>query len=48
MRLDKKNRAGTLRLILWRGIERAEIVEGVDDAAVMHVLQTTEAEMGGG
>ena len=26
MRLDKKNRAGALRLILWRGIGRAEIV----------------------
>ncbi|WHZ19700.1 MAG: 3-dehydroquinate synthase [Rhodanobacteraceae bacterium] len=38
MRLDKKNRAGALRLILWRGIGNAEIVAGVDDAAVRAVL----------
>jgi 3-dehydroquinate synthase len=38
MRLDKKNTAGTLRLILWRGIGRAEIVGGVDEAAVLAVL----------
>lgn len=40
MRLDKKNRAASLRLILWRGIGRAEIVEGVDTGslnAVLHV-----------
>ena len=39
MRLDKKNTAGTLRLILWRGIGRAEIVAGVDEAAVLTVLR---------
>jgi len=38
MRLDKKNRAGTLRLILWRGIGRAEIVERVDEAALREAL----------
>lgn len=38
MRLDKKNTAGTLRLILWRGIGRAEIVSGVHDADVLAVL----------
>lgn len=38
MRLDKKNRAGSLRLILWRGIGRAEIVEQADEAAVRDVL----------
>ncbi|HEX7369244.1 MAG TPA: 3-dehydroquinate synthase [Rhodanobacteraceae bacterium] len=38
MRLDKKNRAGTLRLILWRGIGRVEIVENVDDDAVRAIL----------
>jgi 3-dehydroquinate synthase len=38
MRLDKKNRAGTLRLILWRGIGRAEIVERVDEAVVREAL----------
>jgi 3-dehydroquinate synthase len=37
MQLDKKNRAGTLRLILWRGIGQAEIVE-VDAATVREVL----------
>jgi 3-dehydroquinate synthase len=40
MRLDKKNRAGQLRLILWRGIGRAEIVAGVDEAAVRDLLDT--------
>ena len=39
MRLDKKNTAGTLRLILWRGIGRAEIVSGVAEEAVAGVLQ---------
>ncbi|MFC4528549.1 3-dehydroquinate synthase [Dyella halodurans] len=39
MRLDKKNLAGTLRLILWRGIGRAEIVGGVDEKAVLAVLE---------
>ena len=39
MRLDKKNTAGTLRLILWRGIGRAEIVGGVDETDVLAVLQ---------
>jgi 3-dehydroquinate synthase len=38
MRLDKKNRAGALRLILWRGIGRAEIVEGMEAAQVRAVL----------
>lgn len=40
MRLDKKNLAGQLRLILWRGIGRAEIVAGVDEAAVLDVLKS--------
>jgi 3-dehydroquinate synthase len=38
MRLDKKNTAGTLRLILWRGIGRADIVSGVKDDDVLGVL----------
>ena len=38
MRMDKKNRAGTLRLILWHGIGRAEIVENVDVTSVHAVL----------
>jgi 3-dehydroquinate synthase len=39
MRLDKKNTANTLRLILWRGIGRAEIVSGVNEADVLAVLR---------
>lgn len=39
MRLDKKNRAGTLRLILWRGIGHAEIREDADASAVMGMLE---------
>ena len=39
MRLDKKNSAGQLRLILWRGIGRAEIVAGVAEADVLAVLE---------
>jgi 3-dehydroquinate synthase len=38
MRLDKKNTAGSLRLILWRGIGRAEIVPDVREADVLAVL----------
>ncbi|HEU0276651.1 MAG TPA: 3-dehydroquinate synthase [Rhodanobacteraceae bacterium] len=38
MRLDKKNRAGALRLILWRGIGHAEITSDVADDAVLAVL----------
>ncbi|MEO5831472.1 MAG: 3-dehydroquinate synthase [Rhodanobacter sp.] len=38
MRLDKKNTAGSLRLILWRGVGRAEIVGGVNEADVLAVL----------
>ncbi|WP_411832809.1 3-dehydroquinate synthase [Pseudoxanthomonas mexicana] len=39
MRLDKKNLAGRLRLVLWRGIGRAEVVPDVDEAAVLAVLR---------
>jgi len=39
MRLDKKNSAGMLRLILWRGIGKAEIVSGVADEDVLGVLR---------
>ena len=38
MRLDKKNRAGALRLILWRGIGRAEVMESASGDAVRAVL----------
>lgn len=43
MRLDKKNTAGTLRLILWRGIGRAEIVGGVAEGAVLAALDEAAA-----
>ena len=39
MRLDKKNIAGRLRLVLWRGIGQAEVVPDVDEAAVLDVLR---------
>jgi 3-dehydroquinate synthase len=38
MRLDKKNSAGTQRLILWRGIGKAEIVSGVPEEEILAVL----------
>ena len=38
MRLDKKNTAGSLRLILWRGMARAEIVSGVSESDVLATL----------
>ena len=38
MQLDKKNLSGQLRLILWRAIGAAEIVGGVDPAAIRDVL----------
>lgn len=38
MRLDKKSLSGELRLILWRGIGRAEIVAKVDETAILKQL----------
>jgi 3-dehydroquinate synthase len=38
MRLDKKNTAAGLRLILWRGIGRAEIVGAVSEAELLAAL----------
>jgi 3-dehydroquinate synthase len=38
MRLDKKNLSGTLRPILWRGVGRAFVATGIDEAAVRSVL----------
>ena len=38
MWLDKKNLAGRLRLVLWRGIGKAEVVPDVDEARVLEVL----------
>ncbi len=43
MRLDKKSVSGGLRLILWRGIGRAEIVDGVDATAILDQLKNTAA-----
>ncbi|MCE7950431.1 MAG: 3-dehydroquinate synthase [Xanthomonadales bacterium PRO7] len=39
MRLDKKNASGRLRLILWRGVGRAEIAEGVDEGTIRELLR---------
>jgi 3-dehydroquinate synthase len=38
MRLDKKAVSGKLRLILWRGLGRAEVVAGVPDADIRRIL----------
>jgi len=38
MRLDKKNVAGRLRLVLWRGIGQAEVVADVPEQDVLDVL----------
>jgi len=43
MRLDKKNTAGNLRLILWRGIGKAEIASGVAEKDVLAVLREATA-----
>lgn len=43
MRLDKKNLAGQLRLILWRGVGRCEIVSGISEADVLAVLHAAGA-----
>jgi 3-dehydroquinate synthase len=39
MRLDKKSVSGQLRLILWRGIGKAEVVAGVDESLIAEVLR---------
>ncbi len=38
MRLDKKTLSDRLRLILWRGVGRAEIVDGVDPGEIAAAL----------
>jgi len=40
MRLDKKNVAGRLRLVLWKGIGQADVVPDVQEADVLAVLST--------
>ena len=40
MRLDKKNVAGRLRLVLWHGIGRAFVAPDVDEAAVLQLLHS--------
>ena len=39
MRLDKKAVSGAVRLILWNGLGRAEVVNGVADADILPVLE---------
>jgi len=41
MRLDKKNLAGRLRLILWRGIGQVFIAPDVDENAVLEILRSS-------
>ncbi len=43
MALDKKNRDGRLRLILWRGVGQAFIAEDIDESAVRVVLDARSA-----
>jgi len=43
MRLDKKNVAGRLRLILWRGIGQAFIAPDIDEAAVLNILHNGQS-----
>ncbi|MDY0022972.1 MAG: 3-dehydroquinate synthase, partial [Arenimonas caeni] len=38
MRLDKKAVSGTLRLILWRGLGQAEVVDTLPEADLLPVL----------
>ena len=38
MRLDKKNLGGRLRLVLWRGVGQAEVVDDVPERAIRDVL----------
>ena len=40
MRLDKKSVSGALRLILWRGIGKAEVVAGIDEALIEEGLKS--------
>ncbi len=39
MRLDKKSLGGRMRLVLWRGIGRAEVIDGVAEAEILAVLR---------
>jgi 3-dehydroquinate synthase len=39
MRLDKKNLSGRLRLILWRGLGQADMVDEVAESAVLDVMR---------
>jgi len=38
MKLDKKALSGALRLVLWRGLGRADVVPDVAETAILHVL----------
>ena len=42
MRLDKKALGGRMRLVLWRGIGRAEVVDGVLEDDILDALQPRE------
>jgi 3-dehydroquinate synthase len=44
MLLDKKSLSGKLRLILWRGSGRAELTSGVENSAILTLLQDAVAQ----
>lgn len=44
MILDKKSLSGKLRLILWRGIGKAEIASGIEDSAILNLLKDAVAQ----
>lgn len=43
MRLDKKALGGRMRLVLWRGIGRAEVVDGVADGDILAAIRESQA-----
>lgn len=42
MRLDKKATGGRMRLVLWRGIGQADVVDGVADAEILAALRESQ------
>lgn len=43
MILDKKSLSGKLRLILWRGVGKAEVASGIEDSAILALLEDAVA-----
>ncbi|MBS0461735.1 MAG: hypothetical protein JSS41_04600, partial [Proteobacteria bacterium] len=44
MQLDKKNRGGRLRLILWRGVGQAFVASDVDSRHALDLLTDAIAD----